>query len=120
MLSSPLGDAVHELIEKGEGKIDFAVADRERRRKRDDILVVSANVEHQAVTLAAVLEISFQRLVDEKIDRRLVGSETVLAADFHTQRQAHAVDVADGAVASLELVEAVEEIRPLERGHALI
>src|SRR5262245_55399266 len=120
MMDSTLADPADELVEQGECEINLAVADGERRSEGDDVLVVPADIEHQAVTLAAMFEIALQRHVDQRIDHRLVGSEPVLAADFYAQREAHPIDVADDPVASLEFVEAVEEVRPLERRHALV
>src|SRR5215475_2594740 len=120
MMDSTLADPADELVEQGEREINLGVADGERRSEGDDVLVVPADVEHQAVALVALFEIALQRRADQRIDHRLVGSEPVLAADFHSQCEAHPVDIADDPVASLEFVEAVEEVRPLERRHALV
>src|SRR5262245_14860132 len=113
MMDSTLADPADELVEQGECEINLAVAEGESRSEGDAVLVVPADVEHQAVALAAVFEIALQRRVDQRINHRLVGSEPVLAANFYPQCKAHPVDVADDPVASLEFVEAVEEVRPL-------
>src|SRR5262249_60667668 len=52
MMDSTLADPADELVEQREREIDLGVADGECRSEGDDVLVVPADVEHQAVTLA--------------------------------------------------------------------
>jgi hypothetical protein len=50
--------ASEELIEKRDRKIDLGPADFERGSEGNDVLVVAADVEHEAVFLSFMLEVA--------------------------------------------------------------
>ena len=51
-----------------EAQVHLMLGDVQARRQRDDVLVVAADIEHEAVLLAVDLEIGLQRLVHHAVD----------------------------------------------------
>src|SRR5258708_13144666 len=64
-----------ELVEQRQREIDLGVADVEQGREGNDVLVVAADIEHEAVAPAIVVEIALERFLDHAIDDRPVRRE---------------------------------------------
>ncbi|EEF93595.1 hypothetical protein CATMIT_01773, partial [Catenibacterium mitsuokai DSM 15897] len=83
----------------------------QRRRQGDHVLVIAADVQHQAHLLAVVLQLAGQADVAHAVEQLLVRSEAVGFADLRAQRQAQAVDVADFRMARLQILQPGQEVR---------
>src|SRR6185437_1606020 len=112
-----LGD---ELVQQHDSQVDFLVADFQRGRQRDDVLVPATHVQHEADLLALVREVAGQANVDHAVEQRLVRRVAVLGADLGAQGEAEAVHVADFLVALLQVAQTFEEVRALARHAGLV
>src|SRR5438105_440595 len=77
------------------GEVVPVVLDVEARRQRQDVLEVAADVEDETHERLAPREPSGQALEEHAIGQLAIRRASVLAANLHAQREAHAVRVAD-------------------------
>ncbi|KAG0770978.1 hypothetical protein G6F22_016902 [Rhizopus arrhizus] len=82
------------LVEQGDRQVDLFVADVQRRREGDHVLVTATHVEHEAHALAIMQQVAGQADVDHAVQQFLVRRVAVGLADFRTQGQAQAIDYA--------------------------
>src|SRR2546422_1274346 len=115
--AAPLGGGAatsEELVEQFQGKVGFFAGDGEGGRQGEDVLIISAHVEHQAVLAPAGMEVSRQALGKNAVSHLAVGSNAVLLGDLHAQRESQAVHVADrAAMPVLEAAKPGQEIAAL-------
>src|SRR6185436_13281859 len=69
--ASILAHAPHDGVEQLDGKVHLVPGDVQARRQRDDVLVVAADIEHEAVALAVHLQVALEALVNHAVDDRL-------------------------------------------------
>src|SRR5439155_12280070 len=71
--------AANELLEEIDRKIDFFFGNIETRRQSKDVLIVAANIEHQAHPFAARVEITFHSLGKDFVRQLAIRFVTILA-----------------------------------------
>src|SRR5947209_572168 len=105
--------AVNQLLQKLDGEVNLPLGHVETRREREDVLVVAADIEHEAHAASARVEVALHSLGENPVGQLAVGFVPVLAANLDAQRHPAAVRVADDLrVAALQLAQLREEVSP--------
>ena len=92
----------------------------QRGREGDDVLVVAADVQHQAGLLAAVFKVTRQADLHHLVHQFLARRKAIGLADFGTQRQAQPIHIADLGMALLQVFQALQKMRATAHHHRLI
>src|SRR3974390_2660229 len=75
--------ALEQLVEQADRNVSLCAGNGERRCQREDVFVIAANVEHEAIVLATDLEIALQALRGKAVRHLRVGGLAVGLADLH-------------------------------------
>ena len=101
--------AAEQLVEEFDRHVDFVVGDVERGGQREDVLVISAHVQDQAVFLPLVCQIGLQTLTTDLVRQFLARRIAVILTDLYPQSEAETVDIADVPVFRFQVPEPLEE-----------
>ncbi len=92
---------MEEGFEQLQAEVDLVLGDLERRGEREDVLVVSANIEHQSVLLSSGSDVAFQSFFEDGVGQIPVRCVSILLAHLDAESESDAIDVADHTPALL-------------------
>ena len=85
----------YQLLQKLDCKVDLIFGDVETRREGKHVLVVAADIQHQAHPLAPCDQVALHSLGKNPVGELAVRLVAVFPAELDAERHAHPIRVAD-------------------------
>src|SRR3989449_4804958 len=102
-----------QAIQQTNGKVDFTALDIESGRNGDDVLVIPAHIQHEAVLPAIHVQVTLEAGLKNAVRQLPVWCQTIGLAELNAQRKAKTADIAENSgPPPPEHLQLLQEVRP--------